>query len=75
MGRPADFFTVDLSDPSIAGAGADSLLNAVVFSLERTAIREVAVNGKLLVREGHHALEGEIVREFGAVQQHLWRGR
>jgi len=75
VGRPADFFTVDLSDPSIAGAGADWLLNAVVFSLERTAIREVAVNGKLLVREGHHALEGEIVREFGAVQQYLWRGR
>ena len=75
VGRPADFFTVDLNDPSIAGAGANSLLNAIVFSLERTAIREVAVNGELLVRDGHHALEAEIVREFAAVQHHLWSGK
>lgn len=75
VGRPADFFSVDLDDPSIAGAGANSLLNAIVFSLERTAIREVAINGKLLVRDGRHAIQGEIVREFAAVQQHLWSGR
>ena len=42
IGRPADFFTVDLRDASIAGASASSLLNHIVFSLERTAIRDVA---------------------------------
>ena len=47
-GAPADFFTVDLDDPSIAGASPDDLLAAIVFSLSRTAIREVAVNGKQL---------------------------
>src|SRR5216684_390972 len=35
--RQADFFTVDLDDPSLAGAGPNSLLNHIVFSLERTA--------------------------------------
>ncbi|HET9524716.1 MAG TPA: formimidoylglutamate deiminase [Pyrinomonadaceae bacterium] len=47
-GAPADFFTVDLDDPSIAGASPDELLAAIVFSLSRTAIREVVVNGKQL---------------------------
>ncbi len=36
-GRAADFFTVDLDDPSIAGATEDDLLASVVFSLSRTA--------------------------------------
>jgi formimidoylglutamate deiminase len=45
-GAPADFFTVDLNDPSIAGASADDLLATIVFSLARTAIRDVVVNGK-----------------------------
>jgi formimidoylglutamate deiminase len=47
-GAPADFFTVDLNDLSIAGASADDLLANIVFSLSRTAIREVFVNGKQL---------------------------
>ncbi len=71
VGREADFFTVDLDDPSVAGAG-DALLNHVVFSLERTAVREVAVGGELVIREGRHALEEEIVRQFADVQREVW---
>jgi formimidoylglutamate deiminase len=47
-GAPADFFTVDLDDVSIAGASPDDLLTNIVFSLSKTAIREVFVNGKQL---------------------------
>jgi formimidoylglutamate deiminase len=47
-GAPADFFTVDLNDTSIAGASPDDLLANIVFSLSPTAIREVVVNGKQL---------------------------
>jgi len=35
VGRPADFFPVNLFDPSIAGAEPGALLNNLVFSLER----------------------------------------
>ena len=45
-GAPADFFTVDLNDLSIAGASPDNLLANIVFSLSRTAIRDVVVNAK-----------------------------
>jgi formimidoylglutamate deiminase len=71
-GRAADFFTVDLSDPSIAGAGITSLLNHIVFSLERTAIRDVVIGGEMIVHDGRHRLQDEIIREFGRVQQTLW---
>ena len=48
VGAPADFFTVDLNDISIAGASPDDLLANIVFSLSKTAIREVVVSGKQL---------------------------
>jgi formimidoylglutamate deiminase len=72
IGRPADFFTVDLNDPSIAGATEESLLSHIVFSMERTAIRDVSVGGTFVVRDGRHALGEEIVQEFAAVQRNLW---
>ena len=43
-------------------ARATHLLNGMVFSLERTAIREVAVGGEFVIREGRHALQEEIIR-------------
>jgi formimidoylglutamate deiminase len=48
-GAPADFFTVDLDDVSIAGAAPEDLLANIVFSLSRTAIRDVVVGGKQIV--------------------------
>lgn len=53
-GSPADFFTVDLNDLSIAGATADSLLTNIVFSLSRTAVRDVIVGGKQIISHGLH---------------------
>jgi hypothetical protein len=56
----------------MAGADPTSLLNHVVFSLERTAIREACVGGEMQIRDGHHAREEEIVRDFGRLQRRLW---
>jgi formimidoylglutamate deiminase len=71
-GAAADFFTVDLNDPSVAGASAEDLLPAVVFSLSRAAVREVSVGGRLVVEGGRHAAQDEIVSRFGALQRRLW---
>ncbi|HEY0366600.1 MAG TPA: formimidoylglutamate deiminase [Pyrinomonadaceae bacterium] len=57
-GAPADFFTVDLDDLSIAGCSVDDLLANIVFSLSRTAVRDVAVAGKQIVKDGNHGLHG-----------------
>ena len=48
-GAPADFFTVDLNDLSIAGCEVEDLLANIVFSLARTAIRDVVVGGRQIV--------------------------
>ncbi|MBV9960056.1 MAG: amidohydrolase family protein, partial [Acidobacteria bacterium] len=71
-GQAADFFTVALDDPSIAGAGADELLSSIVFSLARTAIREVFVGGRQIVQDGVHAEQQEIIEKFVALQKKLW---
>lgn len=64
-GAPADFFTVDLDDPSIAGSSPDDLLANIVFSLSRTAIRDVVVGGKRIVEDGRHRDQEVIIKEFG----------
>ena len=71
-GRAADFFTVDLNDPSIAGASPDDLLSSIVFSLSRTAVKDVVVGGKRIVENGRHAQQEEIVERFKALQKRLW---
>ncbi|HEY2975714.1 MAG TPA: formimidoylglutamate deiminase [Pyrinomonadaceae bacterium] len=71
-GLAADFFTVDLDDPSIAGASEDDLLSSIVFSLSRTAVKDVVVAGKQIVEEGRHAQQEEIVEKFKALQKKLW---
>src|SRR5256714_5448116 len=58
-GKPADFFTVDLDDPTIAGASEDDLLASIVFSSSRAAVREVVIGGKPVVSEGRHLIQEE----------------
>ena len=71
-GRTADFFTVDLRDPTIAGAPVDDLLTTIVFSLSRVAVRDVVVGGQPRVIEGRHPAQEEIVNCFEALQTRLW---
>jgi formimidoylglutamate deiminase len=63
-GAPADFFTVDLDDPSIAGSSSENLLANIVFSLSRTAIKDVVVAGKRIVVDGRHEQQDGIARAF-----------
>ena len=63
-GAPADFFTVDLDDPAIAGSTPENLLANVVFSLSARAIRDVVVAGERIVADGRHAQPDGIVSAF-----------
>jgi formimidoylglutamate deiminase len=71
-GRPADFFTVALDDPTIAGASSDALLASIVFTASRAAVREVVVGGKPVVSEGQHLIQEEVVERFNDLQKRLW---
>jgi formimidoylglutamate deiminase len=71
-GSLADFFTVDLDDLSIAGHSGGDLLPLLVFSLNRSAVRDVVVNGRWVVRDGRHPLQEEIVSRYKELHEKLW---
>jgi formimidoylglutamate deiminase len=49
------------------------LLPLIVFGMNRSAIRDVAVNGKLIVRDGKHASQEEIISRYEEVHAKVWR--
>jgi formimidoylglutamate deiminase len=67
-GQPADFFTIDLNDLSILGVDPESLTAQAVFALSKSAIRDVAVQGRLILQDGHHPQEEEIKSRYRSVQ-------
>jgi formimidoylglutamate deiminase len=71
-GRLADFFTVNLNDPGIAGSSEGDLLSNIVFALSRTAVRDVVIGGKRIVEDGRHGAQEEILRGFSGLQKKLW---
>ncbi|MGC2548414.1 MAG: amidohydrolase family protein, partial [Silvibacterium sp.] len=71
-GTCADFFTVDLNDIAIAGHSADDLLPIIVFSLNRSAIRDVVVNGKIVIQDQKHKHQDEIISRYKEVHRKTW---
>jgi formimidoylglutamate deiminase len=71
QGSAADFFTVDLNDVSIAGASSKDLLSAIVFSLTRTAICDVVVNGQTIVKDGKHSQATEILSRYNRLAKRM----
>ncbi len=69
---PADFFTVALDHPSLAGADRDHLLSQLVFGASAAAIREVVVDGRVIVHEGWHRLAEESSRQFTALARRIF---
>ena len=72
-GSFADFFTVDLNDVSIAGHSAEDLLPIIVFALNRSAIRDVVVNGRFILRDQKHSLQDEIVSRYQETHRKVWQ--
>jgi formimidoylglutamate deiminase len=72
-GSFADFFTVDLNDISIAGHSQEDLLSIIVFALNRSAIRDVVVNGRFILRDQIHVLQDEIISRYNEVHHKVWQ--
>jgi formimidoylglutamate deiminase len=75
-GEPADFVLADLDDPSLAGAGPDSLLAALVFGGSVRALRATYVAGEPVVEDGRaspgRAPEERVLADFRGVMRRLW---
>ena len=71
-GLRADLVGWDLDDPSICGADVATLISNLVFSAERTALREVWISGKQVVEGGRHVAQENTLRDFRAAMKRLW---
>ena len=69
----ADYFTVDLNHPSLAGFECSDVATQLVFCAQTAAIRDVFVGGTQVIADGHHPDQSEIITAFQKVQQRLWQ--
>ena len=51
-GAPADFFSVDLSAPALAGWSSETLLDSMVFGADPSIVQATAVGGKWVYSRG-----------------------
>ena len=71
VGKRADWLVLDGNDPYLATASGDAILNRWLFAGGDRQVRDVLVNGKWVVRDGHHAGEEESSRAFTQVLRDL----
>jgi len=71
VGKRADWIVLDGNDPYLATATEDGILNRWLFAGGDRQVRDVLVNGKWVVRDGHHAGEEESSRAFTQVLRAL----
>jgi len=70
-GRLADFTTLELSSPRLAGAGLEDLLPRVVFAATGAEVRSVVVGGAEVVRDGRHLRLGSVAEKLTSVLESL----
>ncbi|MEW5738521.1 MAG: formimidoylglutamate deiminase [Myxococcota bacterium] len=70
-GESADFVTLSLAHPSLVGA-PEGLEPALALGASSAAVRDVAVAGRLVVKDGHHAAEDAVARDFSACVRRLY---
>lgn len=59
-GKLADFVTLSLDGPRLAGLGVDDLVGAVVFAATASNVTDVVVGGRPVVRRGVHLQIGDV---------------
>jgi formimidoylglutamate deiminase len=69
---PGDYFTADLNHPSLAGLEGSDLVTQVIFATQMPAIRDVFVDGKRVIADGHHPDQNAIISAFERLQKRLW---
>ncbi|WP_029010062.1 formimidoylglutamate deiminase [Azospirillum halopraeferens] len=70
-GRQADFLVLDPDSPVLAAARGDGLFDALVFCGNVPAVRDVAVGGRWVVRDGRHDAEDPIRHRFTEAMRRL----
>ncbi|MDP3234117.1 MAG: formimidoylglutamate deiminase [Myxococcales bacterium] len=70
-GQLADFVTIDLNHPSMVGVPREALVSAAMLGASSAAIRDVCVQGRLIVEDGRHPEAERTADGFRAVMSAL----
>ncbi|WP_213875643.1 formimidoylglutamate deiminase [Pseudomonas sp. dw_358] len=71
VGLRADWLVLDGSDPYLATASGDGILNRWLFAGGDRQVRDVMVNGKWVVRQGRHADQDNSAVAFAKVLREM----
>jgi formimidoylglutamate deiminase len=71
VGARADLVVLDGTNPFIATARQDQILDRWIFALGSKVVRDVMVRGKIVVQEGRHVFEDSIDRDFRRALERL----
>lgn len=71
IGAPASWLVLDGTNPYLATASGDRLIDRWIFTLGDVAIRDVHVAGRKVIDQGRHALDDEIAPRFAEVLQKI----
>lgn len=71
VGQRADWLVLDGNDPYLATAEGDAILNRWLFAGGDRQVRDVLVNGRWVIRDGHHADEAQSSQAFTQVLREL----
>ncbi|HUF12364.1 MAG TPA: formimidoylglutamate deiminase [Longimicrobiales bacterium] len=72
-GALADFFTVDLTNPAVAGWTEEALAAMLVFSAPPQAVSDVWVGGVRRLTDARHALDGVAAITFRDITRRLFQ--
>lgn len=71
VGRRADWLVLDPTHPAMAGSGAQSALDHLLFAGGTAAIRDCMVAGRWVIKDRCHALESALRPRFLDLMQQL----
>jgi len=71
VGHMADLVVLDTEHPALVGRRGDGVLDAWLFSGNRTPVRHVMVGGKWVVRDGEHHAQQTIAAAFAHTMRRL----
>jgi formimidoylglutamate deiminase len=70
-GTPADFVTVDIEAPALAGTRPDAVASGLAFAATPACVRDVYVQGRRIVENGVHLLAQDSGRAFAKLMETL----
>ena len=70
-GARADWIALDETDPVLAGAREETILDRAVFAAPTLPIKDVWIGGRRVVRHGRHVRRDTIGRRFAATMARL----